>query len=651
MAAVHRMRAFLALSAVAAMGAVQAADVAATDPVVIGKWQTWTPNAGVVPIHLLYTPGDKVRIELFLTWSRGESRFYMGERLHIYDSDPTIWTAAELATIGASQWYHGNPNLKGLPFFTDAAEWDGVAQKTTFINRNFVKDYTGQLHGYAFCSGHAQLANGSYLVAGGDQFWNKNWDGSAGNYTSNGRSDIRVYNPSTATTEAELTVVASMYRPPDMQPDQAGGNTYTYWGRWYPSLLALPTEEIMIIGGQHYFFNASDPNANAPSSGKVWMFAHSESAIVDPATGTETPHLVMDLTKENGLQPLSFPFAGTNFVPMLSFRDNYRMETWLCGGVNGTAPDGTPVPREYGGKDEWSNCPNCAPTSVCHWFTLEDQGATPAAVNLPDGTILIVSGSGQGHQGGVFGQPKASKGVKEPVIFNPSYARGNPKRWTVGAAAPTGRHYHNTALLREDGTVVTGGGDAQNGDDFANGRPDDMSLDLYWPPYKFIANPPKLVLPFLTAKATYGQQIVVRFTDAIANTIVSVSIIRYASMTHTVNLDQRHIELEILKYGKDKLLVQLPASANIAPPGNWMVWASDNRGAVVEHSGLINIRASNPNTPPVWEDADTIPTPAGVPVQNRDSRRPNVGSGAFRASIPEAAAATGLAAFVGLLFL
>ncbi|KAI8816366.1 uncharacterized protein EV422DRAFT_545753 [Fimicolochytrium jonesii] len=623
----------------------------------------------------------------------------------MFDTAPASgWTGDQIARMQSAplnQWFNGNPNFVGQPWFTDAAEFDFTTLQPKYINRNFEDDKFGQLHGYAFCSGHAQLANGSYLVAGGDEFWYKQFNNKS--YTSNGRSDIRVFNPSTAAkTEPELTYVASMYRPPDMQPNAVGGSSYTYWGRWYPSLLALPNEEIMLIGGQHYFFNATDTLADSPtfekwspisgpmgpskpiallgkyfpinmypiayvlpSSGKVWVFAHSESAIVDPDTGLETPHAALDLTKANGQLPLSFPFAGTNFVPMMSYRDNYRMESWICGGVNGTAADGNPTPRANNGKDAWSNCPNCTPVKVCHWTTLEDKGATlttnvqftqedmpiarsqPAAVNLPDGTVAIVSGSGLGHQGGVYGQPQASKGVKEVVIFDPTYPPSDPtNRWKVGAAAPTGRHYHNIALLRSDGTVVTGGGDAQNGDDFANNRPDDMSLDIYYPPYKFIANPPKLVLPFPTAQATYGQQIEVPFVDAIAETIVSVSIIRQASMTHTVNLDQRHIELQILKYGKQKLLVQLPATPSIAPPGNWMLFATDNKGAVVERSGLVNIRATNPNTPPKWTDADTVPTPQ-TPVKNRDSRVNTASAaGAVRASV---AAVAGVSALVASL--
>ncbi|KAI8821155.1 uncharacterized protein EV422DRAFT_56098 [Fimicolochytrium jonesii] len=645
-------------------------DGTATDPVQIGGWKTWTDNAGVVAIHAAYSPGDKL---------------YISERVHYWNPPPATdgWTQDQITALSKMplmQWYNGNPNFANKDFFTDAAEFNFGTKNYTFINQNFFNNSVqGQLHGYAFCSGHAQLANGSYFVAGGDEFWDRSFNGR--NYTSNGRSDIRVMNPSTETTPPTLQFVASMYRGPDVLPSTPGGSTYKYWGRWYPSAVLLPTEDVMLVGGQHYFFDPANPLADnptyemwsptqgpygtskniallakhfpinmypllyvLPSSGNVWVFAHSESAIIDPKTGAETAHAAIDLTKANGTLPLSFPFAGTNFVPMLSYRDNYHMESWICGGVNGTAPDGTPQPREGGGdptKAPWSNCPTCLPVAACHWTTLERNGATvtepfqveqmplarsqPGAVNLPDGTVVIVSGSGQGHQGGVYGQPKASKGVKQAVIFDPSYPVGNPKRWKVGAPAPTARHYHNTALLREDGTVLTGGGDAQNGDDFVNGRPDEMGIDVYYPPYKYIANPPQLVLPFKTPAVTYGQQIVVQFTSAVAPTIQQVSIIRYASMTHTVNNDQRHIELQILKYAADKVLVQLPANGNIAPPGNWMLFAMDNRGAVVAQAATINLRTANTNTPATWNEAETVPTPTFKSKVDQSSEGETVG--------------------------
>ncbi|KAI8815520.1 uncharacterized protein EV422DRAFT_373945 [Fimicolochytrium jonesii] len=596
----------------------------------------------------------------------------MSERVHYYTADAGQgWTNDQLkalASMPVSQWYNGNPNFANTTFFTDAAEFNGNTGKYIPIDRGFHNNSAlGQFHGYAFCGGHTQLANGSYLVVGGDEFWDKPWRGQ--NYTSNGRSDIRVALASTDTTGPQLIRVADMYRDPALQPSTPGGSTYKLWGRWYPSVITLPSEEAMIIGGQHYYFDPEHPEADNPTfemwspvtgpmgaskriellarhfpinmypvayvlpkSGNIWIHSQYESVIVDPKTGTETPDVVLDLTKANGLLPRTFPFSGTNFVPMLSYRDDYRMESWLCGGVNGTSPDGTPTPRMNNGKDAWSNCPNCDPVKVCHWVQLETAGAKftaedmpiarsqPAAVNLPDGTIAILSGSGKGHQGGVYGQPVASHGVLEAVIFDPSEPAGpNSKRWRVGAPAPVGRHYHNTALLREDGTIFTGGGDSQNGDSFTTIRPDEMTMDVYYPPYTFIPNRPQLALPLNPAAATYGQSLVLTFTTDIASSIQQVSIIRYASMTHTVNLDQRHIELPILKYAKNKVLVKLPASANIAQPGNWMVWAVDSRGAPVQKAGTINLRASNTGADAAWNDAETIPSPT-FPAKVRDSK-------------------------------
>ncbi|KAI8818561.1 uncharacterized protein EV422DRAFT_537492 [Fimicolochytrium jonesii] len=617
------------------------AQTTSTLPADIGSWVKFTDNCGIVPVHMALNPGDKL---------------FLNERLHYLGQQSDGFSQADLVARSATGWYNGNPNVKD--YLSDAGEFDFNTKTYTIIDRHFApNDTVGKNMGYAFCGGHSQMADGRYVVVGGDQFWYRQFTNSAGvsaSYTSDGRRDIRFYTPSTGTTGPVYAKVAEIYNANNLGPDDPAR---AMWGRWYPSLVTLPDERIAIVGGQRAFFisnNASWDNPTyeifnpstlkstpprtldvlkrnypvnmypvvyvLPHSGKLWVYANNESAIVDITANTETPHVNLDLAKENGLLGRSFPFPGTNFVPMLSYRDDYKMESWFCGGVNSTDATGAQIARDYGATDWYANCPNCGVTQRCHYLPLETDGAAwtredmpiarsqPASVNLPDGRVAILSGSGRGHQGGVFGLPLASQGVKQLVLFDPKAPVGHVKRWVVAAEAPTARHYHNTALLREDGTIVAGGGDAQNGDSPNTQNPADFSLDVYSPPYKFAANILELGTLAVTNVA-YGQQIILPFTTANAISIAKVGIIRYASMTHTVNLDQRHIELEILKYGKDKLLVKLPVNSNIAQPGNWMVWPVDSRGVPVKKSARINLRASNPGGDAAWADADTVATP------------------------------------------
>ncbi|KAJ3180463.1 hypothetical protein HDU87_001972 [Geranomyces variabilis] len=691
-------RSLLALAVISASssllttGAAAAAN-ASTDPVAVGSWVKKTQNTGVIPIHMLHYPGDKL---------------LMIERAHYINPvmpgiDPTTnqsftnsgdgFTQAQYDshTKGATaQWFQGNLNFND--FLTDSAEYNLGVNNYTLIDRQFpLNESLSKNTGYAFCSGHAQLADGTYAVVGGDQFWNRLFKGV--NRTSVGLRDIRVATASNATGPASITKVAMINNPMNYGPDDPN---IVNLGRWYPSVVLMPNEDALIIGGQKEYFNPTVASANYPSyeifhpttattevpvnvtllqtkfpinlypvayvrpqSGDIWMQVYDDVVLLDVTKKTETPAPGLDLTKQNGLMGRNFPFVGTNFIPMMSYRDNYQMNAWFCGGVNTTSPTGQPMPRD--GNQWYSNCPTCSGSARCNWIDVEKGTAwadedmpiarsQPTAVNLPDGTVVLVSGSGTGHQGGVYGQGQATNPVLEAVIFDPSVPKGQTGRWTVAAQAPTGRHYHNSATLLEDGTVVTGGGDSQNGADQLTLCPYDQTLDIFSPPYMAIANRPSFVLPLATTAGSYGQQIVLQFTSAVATTIRQVSLIRYASGTHSTNLDQRHVELQIVKYGSDKLLVTLPPNANVAQPGNWMVWAVDSRGAPVMKAGTINLRASNPATNAVWNEADTVaaPTFGAKPLVGSGGVPPSPQAGSVtKASGAAAAVASSLSLIVG----
>ncbi|TPX60253.1 hypothetical protein PhCBS80983_g01928 [Powellomyces hirtus] len=671
--------AVLAQSATAPAGA---APTAATQPT--GSWATNMKDTKAVPIHIMHFPGDK-----FTTIERVHDLNppYENTGNSLDGFSPAAY--ASHSTGLSSQWFKGNPNVIAAGVLSDSSYVDLAANTAVIIDRKFPLDEQfAKNEGYAFCAGHAQMADGNYLVVGGDQFWNHQYFGR--NRTSDGRRDIRIAKPANGATPASMDKVAQIANPSRIQRFPNGTQTIgpvasdgdvTYYGRWYPSVITLPNEDILTIGGQGLFFKPDDPLADNPTyeifhpqtmisdtitnitllaekypinmypvayvlphSGNIWLHAFDDSVVLDLVAKTETKkYQKHDLAKENGLMGRNFPFVGSNFVPMMTYKDNYKMVAWFCGGVNATNEAGQPYPRE--GTASYSNCPTCKGSTRCNSLDLSVEGSAwesddmplgrsqPTAVNLPDGTIAIVSGSGLGHQGGVYGQPIASAGVKEAVIFNPAIPKGGDGRWKIMAAAPTARHYHNSASLLEDGTVVTGGGDSQNGDDPINGKPWDMTMDVFSPPYKSIPNPPSFVLPLATATATYGQELVLQFKTPVADTIKQVSIMRYGSVTHSTNLDSRHIELEILKFAKDKVLVKLPADETIAQPGNWMVWAVDNRGAPVERSGLVNIRRSNPAVAAAWNAAEEIAAPAGTTSSSTTGAKAPSGAATVAASL------------------
>lgn len=515
-------------------------------------------------------------------------------------------------------------------FLTDSAEYDVATD--SFVLKDYIPkdEEAGKTQGHAFCNGAAQMADGTILVAGGDQFWWTNFQGK--NVTSDGRRDVRIYTPG-----------QNMVKVAELAYDKAADKTHS--GRWYPSAVTLPDENVLIIGGHTVYYNATDPLANNPTyeifdsktktmkppvkvsmleetfpinmypityvlpeSGKLWSLAGNKSVIIDPATGQQTPSAALP---EDGILPRSFPFAGTNFMLPLTPKNNYKATVWVCGGVNGTT-------GARDGPNWFNNCPTCLGTARCYHLDPETPNAQwiqedmpiprsqPIAVNLPDGKIAIVGGTGKGHQGGNAGTPYNFDPVTKAVILDPSKPVGDASRWTIAAEASIPRQYHGAALLRPDGTILTSGDDEANYADIPNKDPYELRLEQFSPPYKSISPLPSLKLDQIPQQITYNQLFIIPFTSPVAQQISHVNLIRYSTVTHTMNIDQRHVELEIVKYAKDKLLVKAPPNANVAVPGNWMVFAVDNRGAVVDKAATVNLRASNQGGDASWDEKETV---------------------------------------------
>ena len=59
--------------------------------------------------------------------------------------------------------------------------------------------------------------------------------------------------------------------------------------------------------------------------------------------------------------------------------------------------------------------------------------------------------------------------------------------------------------------------------------------------------------------------------------IASVSLIRFGSVTHDINMSQRFLPLSF-SAGSGSLTVTAPATAYLAPPGNYMLFLVDSTG-------------------------------------------------------------------------
>ena len=82
-------------------------------------------------------------------------------------------------------------------------------------------------------------------------------------------------------------------------------------------------------------------------------------------------------------------------------------------------------------------------------------------------------------------------------------------------------------------------------------------------------------IAFAPSTLSYGQNFTVVTPNAAQ--IAHVSLIRFGSVTHDINMSQRFLPLSFV-LGSGSLTVTAPVDANLAPPGNYLLFIVDATG-------------------------------------------------------------------------
>ncbi|HXS80946.1 MAG TPA: putative Ig domain-containing protein, partial [Gammaproteobacteria bacterium] len=143
------------------------------------------------------------------------------------------------------------------------------------------------------------------------------------------------------------------------------------------------------------------------------------------------------------------------------------------------------------------------------------------------------------------------------------------------------------ALLLPDATVLVSGGGAP-------GPQVNTNAEIYFPPYLFDSSGSFAVRPRITSwpsTAEAGDTLTLNVEGDVAHLVL----LKTGSTTHSVNMDQRYVELPMTKSGTT-VSAQVPARSTDAPPGFYMIFAVDSAGVPSTAKMLrINIDAT-PNT-------------------------------------------------------
>jgi hypothetical protein len=233
------------------------------------------------------------------------------------------------------------------------------------------------------------------------------------------------------------------------------------------------------------------------------------------------------------------------------------------------------------------------------------------ATVLPDGCVLVTGGT-QGIAGSpgwlAFDNVRAGGPVHQAELWDPATGA-----WTLMAEEKIDRCYHAIALLLPDGRVLSAGGG-----EYAPGNPDlpdqpnppgDSHKDaqLFTPPY--LLKGPRPTVSAAPADITYGKSFDITVGEG--DNIAKVSWIRLGSVTHSCNQNQL-LNFLAFQQAAAKVTIQAPISANVAPPGHYMLFVLNQQG-VPSIARICRISAPAV-APPVQGAAVAPPKPAAAPV-------------------------------------
>jgi hypothetical protein len=377
-----------------------------------------------------------------------------------------------------------------------------------------------------FCGGHAFLPDGRLLVTGGHITGER------------GLPDANVFDP----TSRAWTRITSMA-----------------YARWYPTTTTLANGEMLTVGG-------SDANRVKVTVPEVWTGA---AWRLLPDASLDVPWYPWLFQAPNGdvfyagpsqttryLDPRGTgswrPVANTNYVGEREAGSAVMYEPGkvLIVGGDGRAPGTSPTRSA-----EIIDLNRSAPT----WFRTGSMASPRRHLNatlLPTGEVLVTGGT-------------AAPGFNDPAGTVHAAELWNPEngKWKTLASNVINRIYHSAAMLLPDGKVlVTGAGVSQ-------GAVNELNAELYSPPYLFRGTRPKLA--DAPSSLSYGASFAI--TTPSPGSIAKVTLLRLGSVTHSFDQNQRFISLDFSS-ASGKLTATAPASANLAPPGHYLLFVVNDDG-------------------------------------------------------------------------
>ncbi len=435
----------------------------------------------------------------------------------------------------------------------------------------------------AFCAGHAQLADGRLLVAGGTAGYEQ---------------------PSTSNTFSG-TRKAYTFNPDTNQYERVDNMAI---GRWYPTLVTLGDGSVLAVAGQDatgkltstsQIFDGGSWSANAqppvrddltPGATQGWPLYPGLHLLADGRLffsgshtfGTTMPPGIWNLADNTMHGVTGIPDLGhTDHAMSVLLPPAQDQKVMIIGGGrdNGTLSTDTTAIIDL-------NQPNPHYTQAA---SLDVHKMYVSAVILPDRTVLETGGEQKERQYG-------TSYVYSAQIYDPQTGI-----WTKAKDSTVPRGYHSSAILLPDGRVAT----------FGNNPADnsfELRIEIYSPEYMTSTDRPAIT--DVTNDMNYGGSYAMTATSA--TPIKNVSLIRPMAVTHSLDANQRLVDVPFTTNRDGSLQLSLTGNPNLAPPGWYMLFATDQAG-IPSVASWVHVGASQPQATPSIGSGSPAPGPAPEP--------------------------------------
>ena len=385
-----------------------------------------------------------------------------------------------------------------------------------------------------FCSAAMIIPGTNKILIGGG-------DGRVGSAFNKGLSDVNVFNSD------DLSLKASEVG--DM-----------HFARWYPTMVSLPTGQVVILGGRDQNGRGiSTPEIFTPGEGwrkldgaedggvgsdwwypKAWL--NNEGEIVYFASGSRKV-MALDPSGSGEVRQIGeLPFSVGNDASAVMYEsgkilimDNSK-HMWTMD-INGPEP----VFKQTQSLDSDRN-----------WADM---------TVMADGNILINGGTSKGNS-------EADANL-QAAIWDPDTGK-----ITYADAQTQSRLYHSSSVLLADGTVLSTGGGAAG-----SAEVNHLNAEIYKPPYLYNEDGSLADRPVITGapeELVPGESFTISVDDA--SSIGKLTFVKNGAATHSFNMGTKIIELEHKVNADNTITVTLPENANEVTAGSWMLFAWDNEG-------------------------------------------------------------------------